>query len=198
MCHAQRVPLFHQPLINPYTLVHSHPQIYNFPACASGIDLDSDLLIDIASHPNVMGAKLTCSMIGKGARLVEAMSAKRPGFIVFGGFCDILLPAMMSGMHGCIAGTANFAPRTCVRLYETIKAAQDSRSWDKLEEAQKLQGVVSRGDWAGAKGGIHGMKAFLNLGPARRPLPRASKEQVAKLAEELKEIMDMEKSLGGA
>ena len=33
--------------------------IYNFPAAAAGIDMDSDLLCDIAQHPNIIGAKVS-------------------------------------------------------------------------------------------------------------------------------------------
>lgn len=33
--------------------------VYNFPGAASGIDLDSDLLEDIAAHPNIVGAKVS-------------------------------------------------------------------------------------------------------------------------------------------
>lgn len=40
--------------------------IYNFPGAAAGIDLDSDILIELSEHQNCMGAKLTCAGIGKG------------------------------------------------------------------------------------------------------------------------------------
>jgi dihydrodipicolinate synthase/N-acetylneuraminate lyase len=33
--------------------------IYNFPGAASGIDLDSDLLIELSDHPNCFGAKVS-------------------------------------------------------------------------------------------------------------------------------------------
>ena len=40
--------------------------IYNFPGAASGIDLNSDDLSELADHPKCCGCKLTCAMIGKG------------------------------------------------------------------------------------------------------------------------------------
>lgn len=32
--------------------------VYNFPGASAGIDLNSDLLIEIAHHPNILGAKV--------------------------------------------------------------------------------------------------------------------------------------------
>jgi len=33
--------------------------IYNFPAVSNGINIDSDMLIELAEHPNIVGCKLT-------------------------------------------------------------------------------------------------------------------------------------------
>ncbi|EEB88693.1 hypothetical protein MPER_13325, partial [Moniliophthora perniciosa FA553] len=48
--------------------------MYNFPAVTGGIDMDSDLICDIAkSAPNDCGIKLTCGAVGKLTR-VTALS----------------------------------------------------------------------------------------------------------------------------
>ncbi|EPQ27852.1 uncharacterized protein PFL1_04596 [Pseudozyma flocculosa PF-1] len=172
--------------------------MYNFPACASGIDLDSDLLIDISQHPNICGAKLTCAMIGKGARIVDAV--QRPGFLIVTGFADILLPSMMVGLDGTICGTANIAPRVCVKLYNLIKDARANKDWAKLEEAQELQKIVSKADWVLFKGAIGGTKWALDrfyypVGQPRRPLQPAGKEAQQMLEDNLKEIMALERQL---
>lgn len=36
--------------------------IYNFPLVANGINIDSDTMIELASHPNIVGCKLTCGV----------------------------------------------------------------------------------------------------------------------------------------
>ena len=36
--------------------------IYNFPAVANGINIDSDMIIELAKHPNIVGCKLTCGV----------------------------------------------------------------------------------------------------------------------------------------
>lgn len=72
---------------------------------ASGVDLDSDFLIELSEHPNCFGAKLTCAGIGKGGRLAAHTQSKeylsRHGpFQVLPGFSDYLLPALVTGQTG--------------------------------------------------------------------------------------------------
>lgn len=111
---------------------------------ASGIDLDSDILIELSEHPNCMGAKLTCAGIGKGTRLAahtqskEYLSRHAP-FHVFPGFSDYMLPAIVSGHTGVITGTGNVMPKLMVKLYETSVEAVKTGNLEKWKEAQRLQ-----------------------------------------------------------
>jgi len=71
---------------------------------------------------------------------------------------------------------------------------------DKVAEAQKLQEVVARGDWAAIQGGIVSTKAGMESwfgygGYARSPLPRPSSNESAKWKEGFRELVEMEKSL---
>lgn len=100
----------------------SHRTMYNLPAVTGGIDMDSDLVIDIAkSAPNICGIKLTCGSVGKLTRITTAVNT--PSFqeqyprklisaplLVIDGFIDFLLPSMSAGSSGAITGLANFAP----------------------------------------------------------------------------------------
>ena len=113
--------------------------VYNFPAVVGGIDIDSDLLIEISQHPNICGAKLTCASIGKGGRVREAI--KRSDFHVWSGFADIIVPSTFAGFNGVICGSGNIIPRTIVHLYNLTKQAVEEKSWEKLEEAQRLQAM---------------------------------------------------------
>jgi len=36
--------------------------IYNFPMVANGINIDSDTMLELAAHPNIVGCKLTCGV----------------------------------------------------------------------------------------------------------------------------------------
>jgi len=52
--------------------------IYNYPAAISGIDLDSEILISLAKHPNIVGTKFTCGNVGKLARVAGTVSTASP------------------------------------------------------------------------------------------------------------------------
>lgn len=172
--------------------------IYNYPGAVAGLDLNSDVIIELAQHPNIVGCKLTCGNTGKLNRIAAAtnavtVSSPGSGFMCMGGSVDFTLQTLVGGGSGIIGGMANIAPKTCVKLVELFKAG-------KLAEAQKLQAVVARGDWAAIQGGIIGTKAGLAAhfgygGFARRPLPRPSKEETTKWREAFDELVKTEKAL---
>ncbi|KAI0915686.1 hypothetical protein AcV5_003539 [Taiwanofungus camphoratus] len=96
--------------------------IYNYPGASGGIDLDSDLITELAIEcPNLAGVKLTCGNVGKLTRICATVSdssfsslypRKNPDapFLVLGGFADFLVPSSYSNGHGAITGLANVAP----------------------------------------------------------------------------------------
>lgn len=96
--------------------------IYNFPAVSGGIDMDSDLIVDIVkASPNICGVKLTCANVGKLTRImgeVDEPSFKKTyprryqdmPFQAIDGFIDFLLPSISVGSAGAISGLPNLAP----------------------------------------------------------------------------------------
>ncbi|KAK4686975.1 hypothetical protein P7C73_g3147, partial [Tremellales sp. Uapishka_1] len=96
--------------------------LYNFPAVTGGIDMNSDLIEEIAmSAPNTCGIKLTCGAVGKLTRIAALVNEpsfakdfprKDPSapFLIIDGFIDFLLPSMAAGASGAITGVPNFAP----------------------------------------------------------------------------------------
>ncbi|CVK96662.1 related to dihydrodipicolinate synthetase [Fusarium mangiferae] len=117
--------------------------IYNFPAVTSSIDLDSDQLATLASEPNIVAVKLTCGNVGKLARLTALFSHEQFG--VYGGSSDYLLPTLHSGGSGCVTGMGNIFPSSTAGVYDLWKAG-------KIDEANKLQGLVAHAEWACKKG----------------------------------------------
>lgn len=128
--------------------------LYNFPGVTSGIDLDSDTIINLAAeHPNIVGTKLTCGNMGKLQRVAHAPKIGRP-FAAFAGKTDFMLHGLVGGSHGVIAASANLFPRAHIemlRLYDE----------GKLKESQELQTRFSRADWALVQLGVAGIKAAL-------------------------------------
>lgn len=172
--------------------------IYNYPGAVAGVDLDSDTIIKLAKHPNIRGCKLTCGNTGKLNRIAHAVQAATAtdagsGWMCMGGSADFTLQTMIAGGSGIITGLGNVVPKACVRVFNLYAEG-------KVEEAQKVQAIVARGDWGVIAGGITGTKAALESyfgygGYARRPLPKPSKDEVATYEAMLKEVVEFENSL---
>lgn len=172
--------------------------LYNYPAVTAGIDLDSDLIVDLAQHPNIVGCKLTCGNTGKLNRIAAGTRAATPhdpasGFLCLGGSADFTLQALIGGGSGAVCGLANVMPKACVRLYDLYRTGE-------MEEARRLQAAVARGDWIVIQSGIMGTKSLLQHfcgygGFARKPLPRPALQETMKYNERLQELMNIEMRL---
>ncbi|KAI5862914.1 aldolase [Durotheca rogersii] len=172
--------------------------IYNYPGAVAGIDLDSDLLIKLAQHPNIVGTKFTCGSTGKLTRVALATDAKTPasegsGYMAFGGICDFTVQTLVSGGSGIIAGGANVMPKVCVRVWNLY-------SEGKIDEAIALQKLLSRGDWFLTKAAIAGTKQAIQSyygygGYPRRPLKRLDQARIEAIAEGIRDVMEVEKTL---
>ncbi|KAK8001613.1 hypothetical protein PG991_013835 [Apiospora marii] len=179
--------------------------LYNYPPAVGGVDLNSDVLIELGQHPNIAGCKFTCANTGKLARVAAAFkgpssNGKQNGanssagqFACFGGSGDFTLQTMISGGQGIIGGIANLAPKTCI---QTMKCYDDGN----IKEAQRLQEILARGDWAAIQTGLVGtkvaMQEYLGYGGwARKPLPKPEGEERRKIVEDFAELMELEKTL---
>jgi len=172
--------------------------IYNYPGAVAGIDLDSDFLIKLAKHPNIIGTKFTCGSTGKLTRVATATEAKTPfsegsGYMAFGGICDFTTQTLVSGGSGIIAGGANVMPKLCVKVW-------DLWAEGKKDESEKLQKVLSTGDWVLTKAAIAGTKGAIQEyygygGKPRRPLKPLTEQQRAAIKEGTAAAMKVELSL---
>lgn len=175
--------------------------VYSFPPVVNGIDMSSDLIIQISQHPNVVGTKFTCGDTGKLARVARAMSADKLSsssgssgqYWAVGGLADFTLQALVAGGVGVIAGGANLAPKAVVKVYELFKQG-------KLKEAMELQSLLAEGDWVHTVAGIGGTKAVLQHhfsygGVPRLPLTGPSADAVDALLQGTSELMELEKTL---
>ncbi|MCJ1446876.1 MAG: hypothetical protein MMC23_007383 [Stictis urceolatum] len=177
--------------------------VYNYPGAASGTDLDSDFLEELAGHTNVVGVKLTCGNVGKLGRIASATGALTPSsklsknsanpFLVLAGSADFFLPALSVNGSGTLAGLANIVPRAHVALLEAYRAGD-------LPKAQHLQDILGRADLTVQRGGVVGTKEALKAefgygGFARRPLPRWNKTQIQENKAAFEEVLTLERSL---
>ncbi|KAJ4148153.1 hypothetical protein LMH87_002635 [Akanthomyces muscarius] len=172
--------------------------LYNYPGAVSGIDMDSDLVIRLAQHPNIVGTKFTCGNTGKLTRVAQATRAKTPaeegsGYMAFGGMCDFTAQTLQSGGSGIIAGGANVMPKVCARVWSLYVEG-------KRDEAEALQKILSKGDWPLTKAAIAGTKQAIQScfgygGYPRRPLKHLDEARVRAIEEGIREVMEVEKSL---
>ncbi|KAK0453992.1 uncharacterized protein EV420DRAFT_1621507 [Desarmillaria tabescens] len=150
--------------------------IYNFPTVTAGLDRDSDALVALAKHPNIVGAKLTCGNIAKLHRIISSVSASK--IAVLAGKADFVLPGLLASSSGCITALSNLTPKLHGRLFYLWRAG-------KGEEAMKLQATLAHADWALHKlGGIGGVKKVVSkaygygTGKVRTPLKEAMYESL--------------------
>ncbi|PCH38167.1 dihydrodipicolinate synthetase [Wolfiporia cocos MD-104 SS10] len=186
--------------------------IYNYPGASGGIDLDSDLITELAtSSPNLAGVKLTCGNVGKLTRICATVSdasfpslypRRNPNapFLVLGGYADFLVPSAFANGHGAITGLANVAPYTTVKLFQLAQEAAKNPA--SLSEAQSLQAIVGRADFTIAKASIAGTKALLERlygygGLPRKPLPPVDADTITALWEhpDVRALVEAERSL---
>lgn len=172
--------------------------LYNYPGAVAGIDMDSDFIIKLSHHPNIVGTKFTCGNTGKLTRVAHAVDAVRPGhqgsgYMAFGGMADFTAQTLASGGSGIIAGGANVIPKTIVKVWDLWAAG-------KWEESMKLQEVLSQGDWVLTKGAIPGTKSAIQSfygygGYPRRPLKRLSEAGIKGIEKGVAEVMEVERAL---
>ncbi|KAK2067882.1 hypothetical protein P8C59_001586 [Phyllachora maydis] len=201
-------PSYYRPHMDTATIVHyfravadASPLpviIYSYPGAVAGIDVDSDLLIELAAHANIVGTKFTCGNTGKMTRVAAAAAARVPGhdgsgYMALGGMCDFVVPTLVSGGSGIIGGSANVMPKLSVRVWDLWVRGEHA-------EALRLQKVLAHGDYVLTKAAVPGTKRAIEAyfgygGHPRAPLKRLDDKTVAKIAEDIKEAMEVENSL---
>jgi 4-hydroxy-2-oxoglutarate aldolase len=140
--------------------------IYNVPVF-TGVPLQSDLVIQLSKHPNILGMKDSSGDVKLISEVVWNTDPAK--FPVLAGAAATLFPAMAAGARGGIIAVACAAPRAALALYRAFAAGDYQR-------ANTIQRIVAPA--AGAvtgKHGIAGLKGAMDLegldgGLPRRPL----------------------------
>ncbi|KAK4702318.1 4-hydroxy-2-oxoglutarate aldolase, partial [Phenoliferia sp. Uapishka_3] len=161
--------------------------LYNFPLVTSGIDIDSDTIIALAAHPNIVGCKLTCGNLGKLHRVSHAVPSS--SFACLGGKSEFLLHGLVGGSSGTIGALVNFVPAVHVELMKRWEAGD-------VAGAKELQDVVSDADWSMSKLGVSGLKAAVSsewdYGSGRVRVPLLP--SVYTVAKQFEAVLALEKS----
>lgn len=139
--------------------------IYNMPA-STGIDMEAQLIIELANHPNIVGLKDSGSNLVK---LGEILNSVGPDFSVFSGSAGLLLPALSIGAVGGILAYANIAPQQAIDLYSHFRKNQFTDAQSIQLNIIELNTIVTR------QFGVPALKLAMDKlglygGPVRSPL----------------------------
>ncbi len=146
--------------------------LYNVPGF-TGIDLDADTIIELASHPNIIGLKESSGNVVKMAKVFESAGDH---FQVLAGSGSFLLPALSVGAVGGVMALASVAAHALNDLVERFRAKD-------LEQARAIQlRLIDANAAVTTRFGIPGLKAALDLmgmygGPVRSPLFALDREK---------------------
>ncbi|KAG6333155.1 hypothetical protein ID866_5937 [Astraeus odoratus] len=168
--------------------------IYNYPSVTAGINLESDVILELSDHPNIVGTKLSCGSIGKLHRLTSAKPSSE--FATFSGTSDVLLQGLISGSAGVISALPNLVPKLHVAAYKMYQEG-------KIDQGMKLQALLGQAEYAASKLGSTGaLKAMVSKhfgygsGLVRIPLLATPAEQLrGPYYDKLIEVIELEQVL---
>ncbi len=109
--------------------------LYNIPA-RTGNALAPATVARLAKDvPNILGAKDSSGNFDNMKQYIELTTGIGKDFSVLSGNDSLILPALVFGGKGGIAGCANVFPRTMVEIYEAFEAGD-------MERAKKVQDSI--------------------------------------------------------
>lgn len=155
--------------------------LYNMPK-NTGLNLHSDLVIELARHPNIKGLKDSSGNI---VQIAEICAGTPSEFEVLAGSGSFLLPALAVGAVGGVMAVANIMAETCWELLQAFTAGN-------LDRARELQHILLEPNaTVTARFGVAGLKAALDMlgyrgGEVRSPMLPASPEVRNEIAEILR------------
>ena len=156
--------------------------VYNIPQ-NTGVPLDTQLVIELAAHPNIIGLKESSGSMGF---LGDVGPYVPRSFHYFLGSGHILYPGLEMGADGAILAVANAAPELCAEIFRLFQAGNK-------DDARRLQlDLVPLNKMLVEVYGIAGLKHALDLrgyygGPTRLPLLPVDDKGRAEIAALLKE-----------
>jgi len=188
-----RPPMFFRKFMSPAALLHHFWTLadgsrlplllYHIPQL-TGVGLDSELVLELAGHPNVAGIKDSSGSLDL---LEEVAPYADDRFCFLIGAGAAVLPGLLLGASGGILAVANVMPEQCAALFNLFRQG-------RLDEALGLQrGLVAVNRAVTETHGIAGLKFVLDLlgyhgGPPREPFPplgESGRKQLEKLVREI-------------
>ncbi|WP_294182316.1 4-hydroxy-tetrahydrodipicolinate synthase [uncultured Clostridium sp.] len=111
--------------------------IYNFPD-RTAVNINPKVVLKLAGEfPNIVGIKDTVDGMSHTRELIGVVKGEIPDFAVFSGFDEYLMPNLLSGGNGLIAGLTNVFPKLFTDAYKAFTRGN-------FQEINKFQKKVNR------------------------------------------------------
>lgn len=94
--------------------------IYNIPS-RTGVNLEVNTLIKLASLPNIIGIKECSQNFQQISQIIQQVEIVNPNFKLFAGDDALTLPLMALGAEGIISVVSNLIPEKIQELVQAIK-----------------------------------------------------------------------------
>ncbi|MCV9385682.1 4-hydroxy-tetrahydrodipicolinate synthase [Reichenbachiella ulvae] len=146
--------------------------LYNVPK-RTGVNLDTDSVLELAEHPNIIGIKeASGTHVEQAKQIAERMPED---FILTSGDDDLIIPFMEAGGHGVISVIANGQPK---ETSDVIRAMLAGNMEEAQEENSKIVELLSLIFMEGNPTGIKALLAAKGIikNYLRLPLVPASDE----------------------
>ena len=130
-------------IITPYFAAASQDELYaHYMAVAEAVDLP----IVLYNIPARTGNALSPATVAKLAKNIEQTRGLDKEFSVLSGNDSLILPALVFGGKGGIAGCANVFPGTMVEIYEAYMAGDLERAMRVQDSIRPLRAVFQYGN----------------------------------------------------
>lgn len=163
--------------------------LYNIPA-RTGNALAPATVARLAKDvPNIMGAKDSSGNFDNMKQYIELTTDIGKEFSVLSGNDSLILPAMMFGGKGGIAGCANVFPRTMVEIYEAFTVGDIERAKKVQDSIRIFRNCFKYGNPNTIVKMAAGLLGY-NVGPCRRPFSSITPEGLEALKKTLEQCKE--------
>lgn len=166
-----------------------HPVIaYNYPL-ATGYDITPALIKKVQqAGGNVIGVKDTIPDL---AHMLSFKYELGNDFLVYSGPDTVVTSAVRSGIDGCVAGSANYAPELLARATDLKAPLSDAIAAQKTIAA--LAGLAKKyGQWAANYILVRAIRGY-DVGGPRPPIFPLGQAEEEKLSAEARDIYPLQK-----
>lgn len=135
--------------------------LYNIPALTK-VHFEVDTVRRLADVEKVIGLKDSSGELDPLREIARITAAARPDWSLLVGVEHLFAPALAAGLHGCVPGGANIAPRLFADLYTALTSGDTTRA-AMLEQSIATLGRIYRTAGPGIPGIIRAIKTALDL-----------------------------------